>query len=140
MEIIDRILLLLAGRDQKELTNYLGLNSVAFSEWKSGKSKSYRKYLIEISEFFNVSLDYLVYGKEIQNTLMIDEKANDNSIHTGNVTNSKIIGGHDNSLTSPISISDDALEIDKIIKSFDPKKRAKFLYQVYDLAEKLKEN
>lgn len=65
MEIIDRISLLLAGRDQKELTNYLGLKSVAFSEWKSGKSKSYRKYLIEIAEFFNVSLDYLVYGKEL---------------------------------------------------------------------------
>ena len=64
MEIINRISYLLAGREQRELTNYLGLNSVAFSEWKSGKSKSYRKYLIEIAEFFNVSIDYLVYGKE----------------------------------------------------------------------------
>lgn len=55
--------MLLGNREQKELTKYLGLNSVAFSEWKSGKSKSYRKYLIEIAEFFNVSIDYLVYGK-----------------------------------------------------------------------------
>lgn len=75
MEIINRISLLLAGREQKELTNYLGLKSVAFSEWKSGKSKSYRKYLIEIAEFFNVSLDYLVYGKENQaTTLNTDEQ------------------------------------------------------------------
>ena len=64
MDILDRISLLLGNREQKELTNYLGLKSAAFSEWKSGKSKSYRKYLIEISEFFGVSLDYLVYGKE----------------------------------------------------------------------------
>ncbi len=64
MDILDRITLLLNGRDQKTLTDYLKLNSVAFSEWKSGKSKSYRKYLIEIAEFFGVSLDYLVYGKE----------------------------------------------------------------------------
>lgn len=64
MEILDRISLLLGDRDQKELTKYLGLNSVAFSEWKSGKSKSYRKYLIEIADFFNISIDYLVYGKE----------------------------------------------------------------------------
>lgn len=56
--------MLLGNRDQKDLTDYLKLNSVAFSEWKSGKSKSYRKYLIEISEFFNVSIDFLVYGKE----------------------------------------------------------------------------
>lgn len=64
MDILDRISNLLGAREQRELTNYLGLNAVAFSEWKSGKSKSYRKYLIEISEFFNVSIDYLVYGKE----------------------------------------------------------------------------
>lgn len=64
MDIIDRITMLLNGREQQELTNYLNLKSVAFSEWKSGKSKSYRKYLIEIAEFFDVSIDYLVYGKE----------------------------------------------------------------------------
>lgn len=63
MDILDRISLLLGNRDQKELTDYLGLKSAAFSEWKSGKSKSYKKYLIEIAEFFHVSIDYLVYGK-----------------------------------------------------------------------------
>ena len=50
---------------------------IAFSEWKSGKSKSYKKYLIEIADFFNVSIDYLVYGKEInsiQDNLSEDEK------------------------------------------------------------------
>lgn len=56
--------MLLGSKEQRELTNFLGLKSVAFSEWKSSKSKSYRKYLIEIADFFNVSLDYLVYGKE----------------------------------------------------------------------------
>ena len=47
---------------------------MAFSEWKSGKSKSYRKYLIEIAEFFNVSLDYLVYGKEKSSTSELSEE------------------------------------------------------------------
>lgn len=64
LDILDRISLLLGNRDQKELTSYLKLNNVAFSEWKSGKSKSYRKYLIEIAKFFDISIDYLVYGKE----------------------------------------------------------------------------
>lgn len=64
LDILDRITMLLGNREQKELTKYLKLNNVAFSEWKSGKSKSYRKYLIEIAEFFNVSIDYLVYGRE----------------------------------------------------------------------------
>lgn len=64
LDILDRITMLLGNREQKELTNYLKLKNVAFSEWKSGKSKSYRKYLIEIAEFFDVSIDFLVYGKE----------------------------------------------------------------------------
>ena len=65
LDILDRISKLLNGREQRELTDFLGIKSVAFSEWKSGKSKSYKKYLIEIADFFNVSIDYLVYGKEI---------------------------------------------------------------------------
>ena len=64
MDILDIITMLLGNREQKELTNYLKLNNVAFSEWKCGKSNTYSKYLIEIAEFFDVSIDYLVYGKE----------------------------------------------------------------------------
>lgn len=64
LEILNRIIFLLGKRDQKELTDFLNLKKTAFTDWKSGKSNSYRKYLIEIAEFFNVSLDYLVYGKE----------------------------------------------------------------------------
>lgn len=73
LDILDRIIELLGDRDQKELTEYLGLKNVAFSEWKSGKSKSFRKYLIEIAEFFNVSLDYLVFGKKQPNVGNITE-------------------------------------------------------------------
>lgn len=35
LDILDRISVLLNGREQKELTDYLGIKSVAFSEWKS---------------------------------------------------------------------------------------------------------
>lgn len=69
MDILDRISLLLGNREQRELTTYLGLKNSAFSDWKSGKSQSFRKYLIEISEFFDVSLDYLAYGKEVVSQL-----------------------------------------------------------------------
>lgn len=64
MNILDRILLLLGDGDQKALTDYLGLKKTAFTDWKGGKSHSYRKYLVEIAEYFNVSIDYLVYGKK----------------------------------------------------------------------------
>lgn len=66
--------MLMGSRDQKELTKYLQLNAVAFSDWKSGKSNSYKKYLIEIAKFFNVSIDYLVYGKTPDSSLRTDEE------------------------------------------------------------------
>ncbi len=72
MEILNRIIVLLGARDQKELTDFLNLKKTAFTDWKSGKSNSYRKYLIEIAEFFNVSLDYLVYGKETESSNKIN--------------------------------------------------------------------
>lgn len=80
MDILDRISALLNGREQRELTNYLGLKSVAFSEWKSGKSKSYRKYLIEIAEYFNVSIDYLVYGKNTITSALPDLSDNEREL------------------------------------------------------------
>lgn len=77
MGILDRISLLLGSREQQELTSYLGLKSAAFSEWKSGKSKSYRKYLIEIAAFFNVSLDYLVFGRETVGKIELKKDENE---------------------------------------------------------------
>lgn len=74
MNILDRIIGLLGTADQKQLTDYLGLKKTAFTDWKSGKSNSYRKYLVEIADYFNVSLDYLVYGKESISTLSDDAK------------------------------------------------------------------
>ena len=77
MDILDRIIALLGDSEQQNLTDYLNLNRVAFSEWKSGKSKSYRKYLIEIAEYFNVSIDFLVYGKEKSSPLELTDKEQD---------------------------------------------------------------
>lgn len=74
MEILNRIITLLGTKDQKELTDFLKLKKTAFTDWKSGKSNSYRKYLIEIAEFFNVSLDYLVYGKENHTKELTDDE------------------------------------------------------------------
>lgn len=65
-------------RTQKDLCTYLGLNPWTFSEWKAGKSESYKKYLPQIAEFFGCSVDYLL-GKEqkkeaVQKDSLIEEK------------------------------------------------------------------
>lgn len=62
MSIVDKIIMLLEQKDksQKELTDYLGLEKSTFSAWKSGKSKSYSKYISKIAEFLNVPINFLL--------------------------------------------------------------------------------
>lgn len=47
-------------RKQKELADYLGLNESAIANWKSGTTKSYKKYVHEIADFFDVPLNEIV--------------------------------------------------------------------------------
>ena len=65
MSTIDIIVSLLneQGKSQKELCDYLGITKNAFTDWKSGRIRSYHKHLDKIAEFFGVSVDYLL-GKE----------------------------------------------------------------------------
>lgn len=62
MEILDKISCLLKDkkRKQKELTDYIGISKTNFTDWRNGRSNSYMKYLPQIAEFLDVSLDYLV--------------------------------------------------------------------------------
>lgn len=62
MDILTKIQILLdeQGKSQTDLTNALGLKQPAFSEWKKGKSASYKKYLYQIASFLGVSPDYLL--------------------------------------------------------------------------------
>ena len=64
-DIIERISTLLEKnqKTQKDLMTHLGKTSNLFTDWKSGRVKSYKKYLSEIADYFNVSVDYLL-GKE----------------------------------------------------------------------------
>ena len=60
MNTLDKITKLLKDRniEQRELAAYLGISAAIVSEWKSGKTQSYKKYLAKIAEFFNVPYDY----------------------------------------------------------------------------------
>ena len=58
----DTIIVILKRKNfhQKDLTDYLGLSQNAFSEWKSGRNHSWRKYLPQIAEFLGVTVDELL--------------------------------------------------------------------------------
>ena len=63
--VITRIIDSLAYRNltQKELIDYLGLPNGTFTSWKYKNGKSYMKYIDKISDFLNVSKNYLLYGE-----------------------------------------------------------------------------
>ena len=62
MNTVDTILELLQtqNKQQKELTKFLQIGDSSISEWKKGKTKSYLKYIDKITQFFGVSVDYLL--------------------------------------------------------------------------------
>ena len=53
-----------AGLSQEELANLLGITRQAVQKWEAGTSRPDMDNLISLSEYFKVSLDYLVTGKE----------------------------------------------------------------------------
>lgn len=76
MSTLDRITNLLKeqNKKQKELTDYLGITKNAFTDWKNGRIKSYNKYIPQIAEFLNVSIDFLLTGNEHEKELPESEK------------------------------------------------------------------
>lgn len=47
------------GITQKDMTEALGLSEPSFAAWKSGRNRSYLKYLHAIADFLGVSVEYL---------------------------------------------------------------------------------
>lgn len=66
MDTLTRILRVLTDRGlaQKDIAQHLGLHPNNITDWKSGKSKSYTKYLPQIADLLEVSVDYLVGNTE----------------------------------------------------------------------------
>ena len=66
MDTIARVFLLLKlnKKSQKELGDALGVKQQLITDWKSGRVKSYMKYIDKIAEFLGVTADYLLSGEE----------------------------------------------------------------------------
>lgn len=75
MSTIDKIIKILEQKhiSQKDLTDYLGLDKSTFSAWKNGKSKSYVKYLSQISEYLNVTVDYLLNNEPVSKSAELED-------------------------------------------------------------------
>lgn len=66
MSIISRIVDLLKknGASQADICNYIGIKYNVFTTWKTRETDPPAKYLVQICEFLNISLEYLLTGEE----------------------------------------------------------------------------
>ena len=64
MDIIDRINLELSklGKTGAEMCRELGLSNSIYSQWNTKKSKPSPKTLLRLANYFDVSVEYLLYG------------------------------------------------------------------------------
>jgi transcriptional regulator with XRE-family HTH domain len=49
-----------SNTDEQDLCKAIGISKSAMTDWKRGKTKSYRRHLSEIADFFKVDVSYLV--------------------------------------------------------------------------------
>lgn len=63
----------------KELAEHLGVSPNVITNWKNGSLKSYKKYLPELAEYFDVSVGYLL-GNEKKPIPQEDELIKDEFI------------------------------------------------------------
>ncbi|GIP54112.1 helix-turn-helix transcriptional regulator [Paenibacillus sp. Marseille-P2973] len=84
MSIYDRIELLIKtkGLMKKEFCLELGISTGNLGDWKRGKSTPSTNKLIEISAYFDVSLDWLLTGRE-RTAIQIQESS---AVYAANLT------------------------------------------------------
>lgn len=61
------------GISQKDLAEKIGIRPQAITEWKIGTTTSYTKYLPQIANVLNVSIDYLMTGEKETPIVQDDE-------------------------------------------------------------------
>lgn len=79
MDVVDRLNLLQknSGMNQKDLARAIGLSLSIFTIWNKGNAKPGLKQLVKVAQYFNVSLDWLVFGdnapdNDLKNVIKVD--------------------------------------------------------------------
>lgn len=62
--VVERILNMMdqRGISQREMASMLGISEGSFSKWKNQGSKSYSKYIEQLSSILNVPVSYIISG------------------------------------------------------------------------------
>lgn len=123
------------GTSVSAIEKALGLSNGIIGKWRK-QSPSCDKLKL-VADYLNTTIDFLITGD-------IEQARTNSSIHAGNMTNSKIVSGHDNSVSKSVTYStfeDDNMnngaysELISYLETLSPSKRRHALADLMDILE-----
>lgn len=130
MTVSERIFYLLErqGKRQSDLAKLLNVRPTTVCEWKSGKREPSGVHYEKIADYFGVSLDYLIAGKEPRGAPIQQIIGNSNS------HNFVTIAGE-----NAINVSEYERELLTVCAGFDIRRKTALLTYAYDLEKEIKQ-
>ena len=134
MTISSRIFALLKeqGKTQTALATHIGIRVATVSAWKAQNTDPSANLLEKIAEFFGVSVDYLVTGKEYAPAP--SQTVNQGIFGDRNHNNTVTISGN-----APLEVSEIEGELLKVCASLDIRRKNALLTYAYKLENEMSE-
>lgn len=129
MTLTDRIFDLLSkkGKSQTDIARLLNVRPTTVSEWKKGKYTPTVEHCVTLAEYFGVSLDYLVTGREPRGAPVQQIIGNNNSNNTA-------IAGD----AAGAALTEYERELLKVAGAFDMRRKTELLNFAYQIEKQIK--
>lgn len=129
MTLTDRIFDLLnkKGKSQTDIARLLNVRPTTVSEWKKGKYTPTVEHCVTLAEYFGVSLDYLITGREPRGAPVQQIIGNNNSNNTA-------IAGD----AAGAVLTEYERELLKVAGAFDMRRKTELLNFAYQIEKQIK--
>lgn len=129
MSLTDRIFDLLSkqGKTQTDIAKLLDVRPTTVSEWKKGKYAPTLAHCVTLADYFGVSLDYLITGREPRGAPVQQIIGNNNSNNTA-------IAG--DGVLPPLTEYE--RELLKVAGAFDMRRKTELLNFAYQIEKQIK--
>ena len=129
MTLTDRIFDLLnkKGKTQTDIARLLNVRPTTVSEWKKGKYTPTVEHCVTLAEYFGVSLDYLITGREPRGAPVQQIIGNNNSNNTARSGDA-----------AGAVLTEYERELLKVAGAFDMRRKTELLNFAYQIEKQIK--
>lgn len=132
MTLTERIFDLLSqkGKTQTDIARLLNIRPTTVSEWRKNKYTPSVAHCVALADFFGVSLDYLITGREPRGAPVQQIIGNNNSNNTA-IAGAVVVAGDD--------LPEYERELLKVAGAFDMRRKNDLLSYAYKLEKQIKD-